>query len=101
MLAWVPVVPMPRKPRPREHGVTVTTVARYLRRRTTLVRRLADAAGVTLRYVTPYRHGQPDARPRKSTRRDYALLTREEAKAIMAEFYARSGERWESRLERG
>ena len=50
---------------------------------------------MTLRPVVPMRHGRPDTRPRKSARRDYELLTRAEAKAIMGEFYRQTGQRWE------
>ena len=86
-----PRCPLPRQPRPRNGGFTLTDIARYLSRRTTRVRRLAKGAGVTLRHVTPWRHGRADTRPRKSTRRDYEPLTFAEAKAVMAEWVLGNG----------
>jgi hypothetical protein len=84
-----------RRRRRRDDRFTLTDIARYLRRRTGYLRRVAEAAGVQLLPVTATRHGRGDvdSRPRATARRDWRLLTPAQATAILQEHYGRIGKK--------
>jgi len=78
-------------PRPPRRGITLTSVARYLGRRTSYVRWLAMKARVKLLPVKLARCGGNDRRPRQGYRRDYRLLARRQVMAILRWHYALAG----------
>ncbi len=86
-------MPGSRRSGPGSGGVTLTAVARFLRRNVRFMRRVAEAAGVDLRAVVPMRHDCPDTRPRKTGRRNFESLTPIEIRRVLFEHYRRIGAR--------